>query len=491
MTPSAYQEAICDQVRDPSKKNAVVQAVAGSGKTSTLRLAAEAARVRVKAVCFNKDAATHLARKMPPNADCSTLHSVGLRAWGRSDVSGEKSKRIFKWLQERGSVPRWLQPSKVCKVVGLAKNEGLVPQDSIGMSGLVADTTEQWQALLDHYGVETDERVTMPILVDAASQVLKESIKWGRKIVDFDDMLYLPTLTDGCTFPTSPWVFVDELQDVSGLQREMVLRMVAGGGRFLGVGDRAQAIYGFRGADVTSMDTIARRTAAVEMPLSTCYRCPKSVIALAQEIVPQIEATADAEEGLVEHRDDFKLSEIQADHLIVCRNRAPMVKLAYRLLGIGAPVRILGRSTGDGLVTYIEHFNCRYVEDMLDALDRATTKAIARAQKRDDEAAIDEAIDRQETIRAIAEGCNAEETAALCNQVRGLFSGDGKGKVMVGTIHAVKGLEADHVWFLDEHLIPSRGARLEWQRQQEQNLRYVAITRARKSLRFINSETAR
>jgi len=49
------------------------------------------------------------------------------------------------------------------------------------------------------------------------------------------------------------WIFVDEYQDTNPVQAAMVKMLVkAGGGNLFAIGDPDQAIYGFRGADVTS-----------------------------------------------------------------------------------------------------------------------------------------------------------------------------------------------------------------------------------------------
>lgn len=488
---SSYQEAVV-RFATEGQGNAVVQAVAGSGKTTTLKMVAQAVYGRIQVVAFNKPVANELASKMPSNAHCSTLHSVGNRAWsgGRKvEISGDKTKRIVRYLQEdRGEIPRWFPSRKVAKVVSLAKNEGLVPEGVENMTGLVPDTRDQWEALLDHYGVETDDRVTPDLLISAARKVLLKGIEYGRRIVDFDDMLYLPTLTEGSVFSRTPWVFVDELQDFSGLQREMVIRMVSSGGRFLGVGDRHQAIYGWRGADVNSMNVIRSKTNSVELPLSICYRCPTKVLDIARTFVPSIEAAPGALPGIVEAPDTFKLADVKPGHLVVCRNRAPGITLAYRLLGAGVPVRVLGASVGQGIVSLIESFNKEWVEEMLEALSIRTMLAIARAKKREDDEGAEEAIDQDATIRAVAEGLpSVEKTADLVRHVTSLFGLPEDGKVLVGTIHSVKGLEADEVWFLDRDLIPSRGAKQEWQKEQEKNLFYVGVTRARRALRFVKS----
>ncbi len=509
MEPSKYQKALLDWATDPDGGNGVVEAVAGSGKTTSLAMVAQVVNQRMTALSFAKAAAEQLGKKMPNNVDSTTISSVGHRAWsaycgGRVDLRGgqydarkrekspEKNKQIIAILQERGKVPKWLPPGLLDKVVKLAKCDGIVPDGTPNMTGLVPDTLPQWTSMMDHHGVPTDERITPAILTDAAREVLRAGIIWAQpkhRVIDFDDQPYMSTLTDGVTFPQTPWVVCDELQDTSALQAAMIARLSTQGGRFLGVGDSKQAIYGFRGAGIYAMEEITRSTEATRLPLSICYRCPTSVLDLAREIVPQIEAAPGAIEGIVEHRDEWNREELLPDDLIICRNRAPMIQTAYRLLGAGAQVRVLGNNNGGGLIDLLISLARpeQNVDALIDASERRMRKRIAKAIKAEDEQAEDDARDEHATICAIVEGTNARTVGQLVRQVKDLFEGPREGRICVGTIHAVKGLEADRVWFLDPGLIPARGAKKDWQLQQERNLKYVALTRARKELRFVQS----
>ena len=64
-----------------------------------------------------------------------------------------------------------------------------------------------------------------------------------------------------------------------------------------------------------------------------------------------------------------------------------------------------------------------------------------------------------------------------------------QGVVEVMTIHKSKGLEWDTVFILDPQLMPSKWAKLPWQQQQEKNLQYVAVTRAKLHLKYITSNS--
>ena len=58
--------------------------------------------------------------------------------------------------------------------------------------------------------------------------------------------------------------------------------------------------------------------------------------------------------------------------------------------------------------------------------------------------------------------------------------------IVLSSVHKAKGLEADRVWVLEPGLLGlRRGKQSEEQYQQELNLTYVTVTRARRELRFV------
>lgn len=57
---------------------------------------------------------------------------------------------------------------------------------------------------------------------------------------------------------------------------------------------------------------------------------------------------------------------------------------------------------------------------------------------------------------------------------------------MLSTIHKAKGLEAERVFILKPDLMPHPKAKRGWEIDQENNLRYVAITRSKRELYLVN-----
>ncbi len=106
-TPSRYQEAIYAWVR-AGHGDALVDAVPGSGKTTTLVEAAALIDGDGLFVAFNKHIADELRGRLPAALDASTIHALGLstlRAAGLTPtVKPDKYRRLAEasFMQDRG-----------------------------------------------------------------------------------------------------------------------------------------------------------------------------------------------------------------------------------------------------------------------------------------------------------------------------------------------------------------------------------------------------
>ena len=79
--PSIYQEAIFDFIQNGTG-NCVIDAVAGSGKTSTIVKALKMipSDKKVIFVAFNKSIVNELISRVPKNVEVKTMHSFGFGA---------------------------------------------------------------------------------------------------------------------------------------------------------------------------------------------------------------------------------------------------------------------------------------------------------------------------------------------------------------------------------------------------------------------------
>lgn len=487
--PSKYQSAVIDWFKT-GNGNALIEARAGSGKTSLLVMLAAEIDTDKRAVflAFNKSIATELSNRLPDHVDAATFHSVCLRAYSqtrkrRPKVEGGKLQRLYDALY--GSDPDNIRGA-VLKLVGLAKASAMVPESS----------ADDWAEIIAHHDVEFDTQTDEENGTQRAREMLAAS-NAELDIIDFDDMLYLCWLKNAPIHPYD-YVMIDEAQDTNTVQRILLSRMLGRDGRLVAVGDSYQAIYGFRGADSGAMDAIKEEFNCRRLPLSISYRCPRAVIDAANaalglgEVV--IEPREDAPEGSVTYSPRMSYGEFSADDMIVCRNTAPVVALAYRLIGARVPCKVLGRDIGRGLVILIKKMRADGIDRLIDKLEEYEQREIEAAmKKRGAEMRMQAITDRVDSIRVSIDALdeNHRTVPELIRRIEELFSDNGPRACTLSTVHKAKGMEAQRVFVLDSKLMPSKYARQDWQREQERNLIYVAYTRALESLVFIDSAELR
>ena len=118
--------------------------------------------------------------------------------------------------------------------------------------------------------------------------------KREHALVDFDDLLLLwrAALADPATGPVLRAMFdavlVDEYQDVNAVQADIVRMLRPGGDGLTCVGDDAQAVYGFRGADPAHLQRLASDFPGLAVVrLATNYRSKRALLHLANAVRPQ------------------------------------------------------------------------------------------------------------------------------------------------------------------------------------------------------------
>lgn len=486
--PSKYQKGIFTWITNGSG-DGIVNAVAGSGKTTTLVQAAKLLTEDALFVAFNKHIAEELQTKLGGTSmTAKTIHGVGMgcltRALGRTQLDGSKYRKLARSYSDTATrIPladRKKLTDTLTKLADFARLTLANISDQDAMLSMMA-----------HYGVDvTDERV-----LNAALSLLPALLKQGErqaeqsKIIDFTDMLWLPTLWK-LTPPQFGFVFVDECQDLNRAQLELVLRCRRDGGRMLFVGDPRQSIMGFAGADNESFWNIKQRTNAHELPLSICYRCPASHVALAQEIVPQIEARPKAPVGTIADITEAQVPAIvQAGDMILCRLTAPLIETCIGLIRKRIPARVRGRDLGKQLTNIVQAVEKlpgytweRFGEYLTDYEDDQTWKL---SQREGSESQVQSLTDRCAAVRVCWQEFGSASASALCAEIEALFSDDHMG-VMLSTVHRAKGLENRRVFILKPEKLPLVWPKQqEWEAEQEDNIKYVALTRATEALYWV------
>lgn len=519
--PSKYQADFANAMEETTTDIMLV-AVAGSGKTSTIVRQTKripiATRQKTLLTAFNKHIQEELKARqdrgdIPKDIQISTIHGLGYQVLrnhfhpknGKGWVDDTKYRKLTD-IFFRDAIPYEDWNTDECREAKDAARE-LVRLCMISLSDPRDPRTID--ALSAKFGVEMPNGRYGDIILKAIPQILewgskglprrddKTGKKWSpEEAISFDDMIYLPIALN-LTIPTFDLCFIDEAQDFNRCQQELLIR-AKGDGRAIWVGDPSQAIYGFTGADERSFQTIQERTGAVRMPLSICYRCSKAVIRKAKQFVPEIEEWDQAPEGVVANLTVDQIVELAIGHyrnavtrhdpfMILCRINAPLITLAFKLISQGIPAKVRGRDIGASMVKTCDEieklkgFNFDEFVEFAEWYRRVKIDVLSR--KEGTEMTIASMNDRIDSILCVYESARvqgASSIADLRSHIADLFS-DETTSLMLSTIHGAKGLEARFVGIIRPDLLPHPKAGPGWQTDQERNLTYVAITRAKEN----------
>jgi superfamily I DNA/RNA helicase len=467
--------------------NLVVDSVAGSGKTETTKqmILRVPEYLSVAYFAFNKHTADEYRPKASPNTKVMTTHSYGLKLITQAGICPGKYPKvdtnkvylILDTMFKTGYLQ--LNEDQVRSVKSIAKKV-----ISLLKANIFSATEKNIELIMDKHGYDDEQNIGLPILTDIIAKALEQS-RIQTATIDYDDMLWYPVIYNIKANKYNQFNVVcgDEIQDFSLVQIELLLKARHASTRVLAVGDPNQSLYGFRGADVEAMPNVIKALNAKVLPLDITYRCDKAIVNMAKKYVPHIEAAPNAKEGeVINIKLDTITNHIKENDMVVCRYNSHLIKLAFKLIKNGQKAIIKGKDLGEGLISLINKIvkPGQSMEMFLQKLDAWRTKEIVKALESGKNP---ESInDKFDCIMAVAEECDS--TICLKTKINNIFS-DNNAPITLSSIHRAKGLEADRVFILKPSLMPSQYATQDWEKIQEKNCMYVAITRARHTLYMV------
>lgn len=486
--PSDEQEAIIDSFRGTSPND------------------------QIKFVCFNKSIANEFIHRGLPGC---TNHSLGfaavrkIRPRIRLDEGGYNVRDFFEQTAKIDAKRNFDLLRLTEKTVSLAKMTlcGWSPgADMTELNGSDETWVRDFMSMIDRYGLELGEHLDR--VCGLTADILAYDARFNARI-SFDDMVWLPVVRDlGLT--QYDHLIVDERQDLNRCQ-QLLLQKSCLSGRITAVGDKFQSIYGFAGADAEAFENMdswmsSQPRGMSAFPLMKTRRCPKSVVELARTLVPEYESLPEAPEGRIvrsvpwaamlgELLPTDPLSEFvcRPGDMILCRVNAPLVQFVYRLLRKGIRANIQGRDIGKGIVSLVRKANASTIEDLIRRCEEARDKELskARASKYVSENRIQAIEDKYDCLSTFCE--EAESVEQLIANVERIFQDvkDRSTIVLLSSVHRAKGLEAERVTILCPEKMPLTFKKmLPWQKQQENNIQYVAWTRTKNVLAFAETPSS-
>lgn len=535
MTPSPYQEKVYKGIRlahsrrkKDQQSNLIVSAVAGSGKSTTLRgVAEEYLRKypghKVLILAFNVHIVNDMKERLGDHycVDIETTHRAGLRTlkengygFNKFQIKASKYFYIAKDLIEKECRAEFLAAYKAEEKADDVDSAGKIKRILRKACSQLTDLTSKVMITLTD---PSDESAIYDVISrfnvecnDICVEYVKHMIKRGmdaiksRTMASFDDMLYAPLYLK-CKFKQYDIVLVDECQDLNASQLQLVRRF-SKRAIIAGFGDPGQAIMSFAGAMSDSINQFEEVFDARYYDLPVCYRCDKAILRLARILVPHILDRDGAKEGkaeMINYSDVARTA--QPGDYVLCRLTAPLVSACISFIRIGKPARVKGRDIGFKLTEHYQtvvdlYPEARSINDFLEAFKEYKNNQIGKLiAKKSKEQVVALVTDELDSVLAIAEyvydKSENQTHHAIGKHIKDMFDDEiTKEFVLLCSAHRSKGLEANRVFILEFDKMPFKwkgvsptGENL----RQEINLIYVAITRAMKELYFVKTATER
>ena len=484
---SPHQEAVLEAVRE-CKENLIVQAFAGSGKTT---LCSQAFMIhpdkKTLNLLFNKKNAKEAEEKNKKlglnHVKSTTIHSLCygslIKNWGSVSVSfsGERMKKIIS-SHPKSKILTNPQKKILADSTSFLRSYNNILYSNflffLSMSGgMNFFDTDKGKSKISN-GVHAKQG--FEICVECIEQSLNPS-----EIIDVDDMIYV---TDklGFPLPSFDYVYCDEFQDMNEINHSIICRLAKNAKQVVAVGDRYQSIYSWRGADPRSMDNGKKSLNMKEFSLPETFRCSLNVVNHVKKIVPQFTARENAPLGSVTSlRKDEIIDQISAGDMIVSRKTAPLAKILIKMFKSNIPARIEKGSDSSkddfGIGGLIQKYEGSTTREMLKKLEMWKDLQIQKLKDEKQHHAIENVKDKFETILAFSEGTIlASEVIQIVDNFSKLASS--KEGVSISTVHRAKGMEAKNVFSIEEHYLSSKSMNPE----EEINIKYVGHTRAIENL---------
>lgn len=330
----------------------VIQAGAGTGKTSTLKMLGKYNKGRGQYIAFNKAIVEEAKQKFPEHIKANTAHSI---AFGRTEFSKD---RLFNGKRVRAiDVANFLGIKPIILSVGDSKKVLSASYLGSFMNRTIDRFCQSEDHQLEPWHFPYIDGIDLPLEGGKRSYVNNNLVRerlWPHfdkawaDITSYDGFMrfnhqhYLKMFQLGEARINCDFILFDEAQDANPVILDIVLRQKA---QKVFVGDTQQQIYGFTGA-INAMERLDTENVTY---LTQSFRFGDEVATVANKVLEKLGAELRLK-GLVSI-DSRVLLEPEADcDVILTRTNAAAIEYALGAQSVGKTVAIVGGSKD--LVTF-------------------------------------------------------------------------------------------------------------------------------------------
>ncbi len=504
MIPTDEQRAILHYART-TNESLIIQALAGSGKTTVLIEVLRAiSQPSAIVLAFNKRIADEMAQKLPPPhrhrvIHVKTLHAAGYwilrQHYPNVAVDRDITEERIRAAAGSGTPLRVL--GAATKLLRLVKDFQHAPKLDLDYAFHLGTDFGVFEKL--NGGQETQRAV------EITAGAYTASLDVGDR-VDYPDQGWLPLVLNLSPPHRYKAILLDEAQDVNENQFAMVEKLLAPKGRIIACGDLFQQIYTWRGAAGSKIwEQLRTVHKAKQFPLTITWRCDQEIVAEANRLVPDLRARADAEQGSVHTigEDEFLdggVMHFEGSVFVLSRTNAELLRVALEMWRRNIPFNIAQSAEilyplKDLLRKLSASKNVKpgTAPGDLDAFRQALAAWRLTEMMKAQAAGSIAWADRIEEHYKMLLYCSdyVSHATAIGDLLDSVYTYDDTRWITLSTAHKAKGMEADNVFLLRETF-------QRYQNRKDRNgvaipvppeedrIEYVAITRARHTLTWVH-----
>lgn len=464
--PTAEQAAIVAAFGASGNPDLVIQAGAGAGKTSTLKLCAATTTDRGAYVAYNRAIADEAQRGFPSSVTCKTAHSYAFGAVGKfyaHRLNGGRmpARRVAQALgihqiltitTEQGPVR--LAPDKVARLA----------MGTIARFCYSAEAEPRPWHVPDLAGVDGQaERELQEIVLPLARQVWAD-VTNERGALPFTHDCYLKLWQLRGPRIACDYLMLDEAQDTNPVVAAIVRAQEQA--QLVLVGDSCQQIYAWRGAQ----DVMADWPGAQQLLLSQSFRFGPAVAAEANKWLGILGAPLRLT-GFAQIRSELVEPGTPGADAVLCRTNAGAISEVMAASKAGRKVALVGGGE-----------QIRKLAEAAETLQRGKGTSHPELMAFESWGQLQEYVEHDQSggdLRSFVRMIDKHGVDVMLATVDQLVD-EGRAELTVSTAHKAKGREWGHVRIGDDFQEPAEDG--DGPSRAEACLAYVAVTRAQRKL---------
>lgn len=514
---STYQQDILDFFINHSGDNMYINALAGVGKSSTACMLTEHTTTSDVYIAFNKSIAEEFKTKIKnPKTKVYTIHGLSYLIMNNNTekdieidnlkfykIIDEKVSKYYKYKKFEYKVfvkDNFVQLYNLCRLTYINLNDDREILDLVGDYNLFVDN-----------GACKNETIPDNSQICEWIRFMNEqdfNVFEKENKIDFTDMLYI-TLNK---LSSKEWevpyflrftnVYLDEAQDFSNIQLYLFKYIKRSNGRYIFILDKNQAIYGFAASNCNAYQVIKKLFAPVtEFDLPINYRCPESHLSLVRNRfdIP-IQARPNAPQGEIFTINKQDISKyVKGGDFVISRKNKWLTEVILDLVKHGIPIYMEDKEMVKDICKTIEKskaFNIDVLYSNLQEKKKSFDNSIKKVKKDNNipdgekESIVSNTngfIDNINFINDILKSYKGDkDISSFLSYIKKLLNTTFSDKcVRLSSIHKAKGLEGENVFILNEAKVCFDSRNSFDLNQQEKNLAYISLTRAKNNLYLV------